>query len=64
MGMTVRVSLFLGVIALAGALEAGGSWEPRKAPPLPAKPAEWIGAPPSWESLRGHVVLVNVWTFG
>ena len=62
--MTARASLILGLVALAVALEAGGSWEPRRAPPLPVNPADWIGVPPSWESLRGHVVLVNVWTFG
>ena len=63
-GMTERASLFLGLVALAAALQAGGAWDPRRAPPLPVKPADWIGVPPSWGSLRGHVVLVNVWTFG
>src|SRR5258707_2269127 len=36
----------------------------RPAPPFPsARAAEWIGAPASWESLRGRVVLLDVWTF-
>ncbi len=35
------------------------------APPFPtADPARWIGTPQTWESLRGHVVLLDVWTFG
>jgi len=34
------------------------------APPFPsARAADWIGAPASWESLRGRVVLLDVWTF-
>ena len=34
------------------------------APPLPSDPRAWIGAPQSWEALRGRVVLLDVWTFG
>jgi hypothetical protein len=35
------------------------------APPFPAgDPAHWIGTPQTWDSLRGHVVLLDVWTFG
>ena len=56
--------LGLGLAALACTLHAAGDFEPRKAPPLPTKRSDWIGTPPTWESLRGHVVLVNVWTFG
>jgi thiol-disulfide isomerase/thioredoxin len=34
------------------------------APPFPsARAADWIGTPVSWESLRGRVVLLDVWTF-
>ena len=34
------------------------------APPFPsAKARDWIGTPASWESLRGRVVLLDVWTF-
>jgi hypothetical protein len=29
-----------------------------------ADPARWIGTPATWESLRGRVVLLDVWTFG
>jgi hypothetical protein len=36
-----------------------------QAPPFPsARPADWVGAPATWESLRGNVVLLEVWTFG
>ncbi len=34
------------------------------APALPSDPKRWIGAPQSWPSLRGQVVLLDVWTFG
>jgi hypothetical protein len=35
------------------------------APPFTsAEPRDWIGAPASWEALRGRVVLLHVWTFG
>jgi hypothetical protein len=34
------------------------------APAFPADPARWIGTPQTWDSLRGHVVLLDVWTFG
>jgi hypothetical protein len=38
---------------------------PAAAPPFPsADPRDWIGAPASWEALRGKVVLLHVWTFG
>jgi thiol-disulfide isomerase/thioredoxin len=34
------------------------------APPFPSsRAADWIGTPASWESLRGRVVLLDVWTF-
>jgi len=37
---------------------------PPPAPPFPsARAADWIGTPASWESLRGRVVLLDVWTF-
>ena len=38
---------------------------PRPAPRFPsADKAHWIGTPATWESLRGRVVLLDVWTFG
>jgi hypothetical protein len=49
---------------LAGLTSAGGSSPTPAAPPFPADPARWIGTPPTWESLRGRVVLLDVWTFG
>ena len=48
---------------LAGLIRAGGP-SPSAAPPFPTDPARWIGTPPTWESLRGRVVLLDVWTFG
>jgi len=36
-----------------------------QAPPFPTSAAtDWIGAPASWSRLKGHVVLLDVWTFG
>ena len=38
---------------------------PPAAPPFPSADArDWVGAPASWEALRGKVVLLHVWTFG
>jgi hypothetical protein len=55
-----------GAIALgAGLAWAGEPLRPAPAPPFPtADPAGWIGTPATWESLRGRVVLLDVWTFG
>jgi hypothetical protein len=61
-------SLRLVVIAMACAglltsrlVSAAG----RKAPPFPAAGAEaWIGAPQRLDTLRGKVVLLDVWTYG
>ena len=53
------------VLAAAGPPALGAA--ERAAPPAPpfpsARAADWIGTPPSWESLRGRVVLLDVWTF-
>jgi len=50
-------------MALAGATAAEG--RAPLAPRFPtARPADWIGAPATWEALRGRVVLLDVWTFG
>ncbi|PYQ46474.1 MAG: hypothetical protein DMF78_26295 [Acidobacteria bacterium] len=52
-----------GVVVLAGAAWPGG--QPPRAPRFPsASQANWIGAPATWEALRGRVVLLDVWTFG
>jgi hypothetical protein len=52
-----------GMVALAGAVAAEG--QAPRAPRFPsASPAHWIGAPATWEALRGRVVLLDVWTFG
>jgi hypothetical protein len=50
----------LALLLAAPALPAEG----RTAPPLPQKASRWVGEPQSWESLRGKVTLVFVWTFG
>jgi hypothetical protein len=35
------------------------------APPFPStRNADWVGTPATWETLRGRVVLLDVWTFG
>ena len=47
---------------LAGSLAPGG--DARPAPPLPGEASRWVGEPASWDSLRGRVTLVFVWTFG
>jgi len=54
------VTIVLGV----GLAWGGGPTRPTPAPPFPKDPARWVGAPASWESLRGRVVLIDVWTFG
>ena len=57
---TLAALLGLGLLA-CGMAQAGAT---RKAPPLPAEAKRWVGAPQSWERLRGRVVLLDVWTFG
>lgn len=48
-------------IAVLLALATGS----RPAPEFPtADRRSWIGEPVGWRSLRGHVVLLDVWTFG
>jgi len=52
-----------GILTLAGAASTEGPVA--RAPRFPsASPAHWIGAPATWEALRGRVVLLDVWTFG
>jgi hypothetical protein len=50
----------LGTLLLPASLPAASA----AAPALPSDPKLWIGAPQSWTSLRGQVVLLDVWTFG
>jgi hypothetical protein len=54
-----RVILAFGLVG--GSLHAASA---PKAPPFPADPGRWVGSPPTWEGLRGRVVLLDVWTFG
>ena len=56
----------LAVIILGSGLSwADEATRPARAPRFPTTdPAHWIGTPVTWESLRGHVVLLDVWTFG
>jgi hypothetical protein len=52
-----------GAVAVATATAADG--QAPRAPRFPnSKPAAWIGAPATWEALRGRVVMLDVWTFG
>jgi hypothetical protein len=61
-----RRGVLLAVAALVAISATGGPNDlpERAAPPLPRDPARWIGAPQSWDALRGRVTLVFVWTFG
>ena len=59
--MRRRLALIaLGTLLLPASLPAASA----AAPALPSDPKLWIGAPQSWTSLRGQVVLLDVWTFG
>ena len=64
----MRRRSFLPVAAIAlgtGLTWAGEPIRPAPAPRFPTSdPARWIGPPATWESLRGRVVLLDVWTFG
>lgn len=43
----------------------GETLSPRPAPAFPARdPQRWVGPPQDWTTLRGRVVLLDVWTFG
>jgi thiol-disulfide isomerase/thioredoxin len=51
------------VVSLA-ALSVADETAGRVPPPFPsARAADWIGTPVTWPSLRGRVVLLDVWTF-
>ena len=58
----------LGLVAAVLTLPLGRadpSFRPTRAPPFPTSdPSHWIGTPQSWGSLKGRVVLLDVWTFG
>ena len=60
----VRLAVLAALAATASpARGATGKGAP-PAPPFPsARASDWIGTPASWESLRGRVVLLDVWTF-
>jgi hypothetical protein len=62
--LPVLLALLGAVSVLAGIGSARGSSNAPAAPPFPGDPARWIGTPPTWDSLRGQVVLLDVWTFG
>jgi thiol-disulfide isomerase/thioredoxin len=53
------------VLALVMAAVAAGAAEPPASPPpFPSPHArDWIGAPQTWEGLRGRVVLLDVWRY-
>lgn len=53
------------LLALLAALGLVAGDAAPAAPPFPSGAASaWIGPPRSWESLRGKVVVLDVWTFG
>lgn len=54
------------VLAALLAVPASGAERGRAAPELPEKdPSAWINSRPiTLESLRGQVVLIEIWTFG
>ena len=53
-------ALWSGVSSHAAAADAA-----RAAPPFSSRsPKDWVGPPVAWETLRGQVVLLHVWTFG
>ena len=52
------IAPLLGLMLLAGAAAP-------MAPEFPTQDAKrWVGTPVSMSQLRGHVVLLDVWTFG
>jgi thiol-disulfide isomerase/thioredoxin len=61
-----RFALALVTAALAlGTVTTFAEDGARPAPPFPTRDAKhWIGAPTTWQDLRGRVVLLDVWTFG
>ena len=62
----VFIRLAFAAALAAAASPARSAWKEAAppAPPFPsARAADWIGTPASWETLRGHVVLLDVWTF-
>jgi thiol-disulfide isomerase/thioredoxin len=63
-GTCAALGLF-GFTLLSQSQGAAGSIIGRSAPEFPSlDPANWAGRPTSMSSLRGRVVLLNVWTFG
>jgi hypothetical protein len=60
-----RAAIVPGLLSLLLAAQVTAEpFDVRPAPPLPTEAARWVGDPVSWESLRGKVTLVFVWTFG
>jgi thiol-disulfide isomerase/thioredoxin len=54
----------LGAASIPGDVRAATAAAARPAPPFPSsRSRDWIGAPADWPSLRGKVVLLDVWTF-
>jgi hypothetical protein len=55
------------VLALALVLEPllACASQPKPAPEFPSTdPSHWVGTPVTLRSLRGKVVMLEVWTFG
>jgi len=57
-------SLALVLVLAGGAAADPVPHSPLVAPPFPAAKAQyWIGTPQTWDRLRGHVVLLDVWRY-
>lgn len=54
-----------GASGFPGVRTAASKEKPREAPAFPSAEArDWIGTPQNWDTLKGRVVLLDVWTFG
>ena len=56
-------SLALVLVLAVGAAGDPAPHSPPVPPPFPAKAKYWIGTPQTWDRLRGHVVLLDVWRY-
>ena len=62
----VRAMIVLAVLSVAAAAGAAddAAQAPATPPPFPsARAKNWIGKPQSWDTLRGQVVLLDLWRY-